>query len=167
MMYDNYKDIIDTSLVFLKKINITTPLVCDHICYRVTSLEEYETAKAEALKISDLITETMVRGRPICIFKFFKPIQYEGLSISCLELPAPKPGSLYKKGFEHLEFVVKDLQVLIDQNAGFNFDISGINRAINPEIALAVSANYNLKFHPLHILDVIEIEKNQNITEVN
>ncbi|EQC46617.1 VOC family protein [Bacteriovorax sp. Seq25_V] len=165
-MYSQYYHIIDSTLEFLNSIKIPTPLVCDHICYRVTSLEKYYIAKEEALKISSLVTETIVRGRPISIFKFHTPINYKGLVIKSLELPAPKEGSPYKEGFEHLEFVVNNLQALIKNNTHIEFDLSGSNRELNPEVALAISSDYNVKFHPLDILDVIAIEEKANITEV-
>lgn len=34
-----------------------------------------------------------------------------------------------------------------------------MNRDINPELALQIDEHYQIKFHPLHILEVIEKER--------
>lgn len=165
-MINNYKELIDSALNFLQGIKLPTPLICDHICYRVTSQEQYNSLKSQ-FEISDIfIHEAIVRGRAISIFKFKKPLNYRNLQINSLELPAPKVNNKYSEGYEHLEFVVSDLKGLIKDNPTLAWDTSGITRELNPEIALEVGQSFQIKFHPIDILEVIEIEKKLGLSEI-
>lgn len=167
-MINNYKELIDCALNFLesKKVKLSSPLVCDHICYRVTSNEQYLELKSQ-FEISDIfVHEANVRGRAISIFKFKSPIIYKGLQINCLELPAPKNDNKYEEGYEHLEFVVVDLNGLINNNLNLQWDTSGIKRELNPELALQISDSFQIKFHPLDILEVVSIERELGLKEI-
>ena len=66
---------------------------CDHICYRVSTYERYEECKKMLLSCSDLLTETLVNGRPIATYKLREPVCIsDSLQIPLIELPAPKAG---------------------------------------------------------------------------
>ncbi|KAJ3412604.1 hypothetical protein HDV05_000472 [Chytridiales sp. JEL 0842] len=106
--------------------------VCDHICLRVASEEEYLRRKQEFQDLgSDLLTETPVGGRLIATYKLPKQYaievedgDYLGLPngrekaewveerfgktgrrmVDVVELPAPKKGAKYESGWEHVEF---------------------------------------------------------------
>lgn len=165
-MKNNYKDLINCALSFIETLKIEHPLICDHICYRVTTNEDYLELKNQLSQQEEFVHEAVVRGRAISIFKFKEPIKFMGLSISSLELPAPKVNNTYTEGYEHLEFVIQDLNNFISMNPHINFDISGMNRELNPELAVSISNDYQIKFHPIDILEVISIERSLNIYEV-
>lgn len=167
-MINNYKELIDCALNFLEssKIKLSSPLVCDHICYRVTSNEQYLELKSQFERSDIFIHEASVRGRAISIFKFKSPIIYKGLQINCLELPAPKKDNKYKEGYEHLEFVITDLNSLLNNYPNLEWDTSGMHRELNPELALQISDSFQVKFHPLDILEVVAIERELGLKEI-
>lgn len=165
-MIENQNELVNQSLNILKNLNFDAPLFCDHICYRVTSNEHYEALKLEILETCDFVHEANVRGRKISIWKYKTPLKIAGLEIKSLELPAPKKGSPYKEGYEHLEFVITNLDHFIAANPEIKFDHSGMNRDFNRELALQVSEEFQVKFHEWDILDVVRIEKEKGITEV-
>ncbi len=163
----DYTQMLDIILTRMESLNNEETLLCDHICYRVETTERYSELKRELLDISELVAEAMVSGRPISIFKLNSPIIYKNLSIACIELPAPKSGSSYTEGWEHAEFVIKDLDAFISNNQELNFNTKAMGRSINPELGLKINDLYQVKFHPLHILDVIKKEEELGITSVN
>lgn len=120
----------------------------DHICYRVSSQERYSKLKTDLLAEGELITESIIAGRPISSFRLYRPIRFLQQSIPILELPAPKVGSIYQEGYEHIEMLIdcpfKEFMGLYPHLA---FDISGINKAINPDIRLALKNGKSVKFH--------------------
>lgn len=162
----DYTPMLDAITSKLASLKIAELKICDHICYRVESLKDYESVKAELQKIGKLACETLVSNRPISIIELDEPITYKDFEISCVELPAPKATSPYKKGWEHAEFVLEDLESFIKQYNNLEFNTKAMGREINPELGLKISDQYGVKFHPLHILKVIELESAQGITQV-
>uniref|UniRef100_A0A7S3PXU4 UBC core domain-containing protein n=1 Tax=Chaetoceros debilis TaxID=122233 RepID=A0A7S3PXU4_9STRA len=96
--------------------------VPDHICWRTETLDEY-TKLVAALRGSDdwtMLVESDVGGRSIATFKIKVGISLRGGSddgdrnddtndycmIDVVEIPAPKEGSPYASGLEHVEYVI-------------------------------------------------------------
>lgn len=133
--------------------------VLDHLCYRTSSQEEYKTKKEELLSHGDLLIESIVNGRMIATFKLHQPIQYKNRKIDVLEVPAPKEGSSYKSGLEHVEFVTKEpLQKIVDRYPQYAFEVFGIHKKINADITLKLG-DYCIRFHNQTLEDVIREEK--------
>lgn len=146
-------------LAGLKQSGISTEYPCDHICYRVATPERYAELKAKLLAISTLDAESIVNGRPICIFSLKKPLVFENWSIECIELPAPKAGASYIEGWEHAEFVTAmHLRFFMRNYPTVEFDTKALGKKINPELSLKISELYKAKFHEHHIKDVLEQE---------
>lgn len=119
----------------------------DHICYRVETDERYEILKKELSSISKMINESDINGRKIAIFKLKKPIRHEMRDIYLIELPAPKKGSFYKEGYEHVEFVID--YSLADFVRGFehiDFDTKGMEKEVNPDVRIQFD-DISVKFH--------------------
>lgn len=131
----------------------------DHICYRVTSIEEYKEKKEALASFGELLVESMVNGRMISTFKLHTPIVYKNRKIYLLELPAPKASHSYKSGLEHAEFVTKEpLQKIIDRYPQYSFEAFGIHKKINADITLKLG-DYCIRFHNQSLEDVIKLEK--------
>lgn len=126
----------------------------DHICYRVETLERYEVLKKALTNLGDLLVESPIGGRPIATYKLHQAIVFENRKIDCLELPAPKEGSFYKEGYEHVEFVIKtSFEDFIKTYPKLSFKTKGINKKVNPEISLKYK-NFAVKFHH-HTLEYV------------
>src|SRR4051812_42363350 len=70
----------------------------DHICYRVETLERYQTLMQALSTEAVLLGEEEVSGRMIATFELNEYIHVGGWTIPYLELPAPKEGSPYREG---------------------------------------------------------------------
>jgi predicted metalloenzyme YecM len=131
----------------------------DHLCYRVTTSEQYETQKTQLCEWGQLLSEAKIGGRPIASFKLRKPVVGAGRLVWVIELPSPKSGRLYPTGFEHAEFVVPaDLQEFAKELAHLNIEKDGLKKSHNPELKLALSPTMNIKFHQVALEQLILAE---------
>ena len=128
------------------KIDVSR-LELDHLCYRVETWERYETLKKMLETEAELLKETMINGRPICTYKLKDPIRYEAREIWVLELPAPKEGSPYQEGFEHVEFVIDtSFAEFMNLYPHISFDTKAMGKTINPDIGIEHDCA-RVKFH--------------------
>lgn len=135
---------------------------CDHICYRVETHERYVELVKRLKSDAELLDENEVNGRMIATFRLRKPLAVGGWQISYLELPAPKLGSEYAEGLEHVEFVVLggNLDRFIERHAHLaeSFSYKGMTKTLNPELGLK-TASISVKFHRLPLGEVVRIER--------
>lgn len=133
----------------------------DHLCFRVQSLDSYEQRKADFLAFGRLLIESEVNGRMIATYKLLEPVKFGNYQIDLVELPAPKPGKQTIEGFEHVEVIVDEpFEKLIDKYSHLRLDTGGLKKAFNQELEIELQG-CALKFHPLSLESVIELEKNQ------
>ncbi len=135
----------------------------DHLCYRVSSLENYNSFKKQFASFAELLIESDVNGRPIATYKFAEPICFRDWSIQVVELPAPKPGKITIEGFEHFE-VVADIgfDEIKTRYPKAAFSESGLKKDFNPELEISLD-ELAIKFHPLSLESVIRLEKNEAV----
>ena len=133
----------------------------DHVCYRVETDERYRELFEELRQSAKFLGESMVGGRLIATFQFAEPLAVGGWQISYLELPAPKAGSEYAEGLEHVEFVVLggNLARFIERHPHLadKFSQKGMSKTLNPELGLK-AAGISVKFHKLPLGEVVRLE---------
>jgi len=130
----------------------------DHLCYRVSTLQNYESLKKEFSNFSELLIESDVNGRPIATFKLHKPILFDEWRIDLIELPAPKAGKKTIEGFEHIE-VVADISFneFKKRFSHLKLDESGLKKKFNKELEISLGER-NIKFHSLSLESVVRLE---------
>lgn len=144
----------------LKKLGISRAelAMMDHICYRVETQDRYIELKDQFLEIAEIIGENLISGRKISTFEFKDYLHADGWTIPYLELPAPKEGSPYPEGLEHVELVViGDLERFALIHSSLPFDRGGMSKTINPELGLKVDG-ISVKFHEQPLGAVVRIE---------
>jgi len=130
----------------------------DHLCYRVETQERYTELKNQFSEVAELIGENLISERNISTFEFENYLQADGWTIPYLELPAPKEGSPYAEGLEHVELVViGDLEKFAQRHNTLPFDRTGMGKAINPELGLK-AGGISVKFHEQPLGAVVRIE---------
>ncbi|MEK7152754.1 MAG: VOC family protein [Patescibacteria group bacterium] len=140
----------------------------DHMCYRVSSLQDYAQKKQELQSVATLLHETRVNGRPIASFRLHEPVKVKGWRVDTIELPAPKDGSAFAEGLEHIEFVIyDDIPAFLRKYSDKTFDMQSADRGINPEIGYKLDNGCGVKFHLLSLPAVVYLEKKLGITEVS
>lgn len=131
----------------------------DHICYRVETNERYEQLKQEIQEAATLVAVNQVNGREIATFEFAQPLEVAGWVVPYLELPAPKPGSPYKDGWEHVELVtVGGLDKFLQRHSNLPFSLGSMGKLINPEAELKTD-KISVKFHEQPLGAVARIER--------
>lgn len=119
----------------------------DHICYRVATEARYSGLKEELASLGNLLGENQIGGRPIASFRLQEPIHYQEREIYVLELPAPKVGSHYPEGYEHVEFVINQpLEHFVADHPNLVFKTKGLHKAVNPDVQLQYDG-FGVKFH--------------------
>lgn len=138
----------------------------DHMCYRTTSLQNYTEKKTELSEVARLLGETTINGRPISTFRLHEPVHHGTWRIDAIELPAPKDGSAYAEGLEHIEFVLyDDIPTFLKKYEGKPFELRAADRGINPEIGLSLG-ELTVKFHLLNLPTVVYLEHKLGVTSV-
>lgn len=132
----------------------------DHLCYRVQDERFYHSMKSFLQQQGSLLAETQINGREISTYKLKTAVVVPGnpfRQINLIELPASKKDKMYPTGFEHLEFVVPDIDHLKSMYPTRQFVWSNPG-GINPTVSLKYS-QFTVKFHERSLEDVIAIEK--------
>jgi predicted metalloenzyme YecM len=138
----------------------------DHICYRVTSMDDYTAKKQELEEVAEFLGETMVNNRPIATYRLVEPIVHGKWRIDAVELPAPKPDADFAEGLQHIEMVMYDSkEKFIQKYKHKALKLKAADRGINPEIGFDLP-NYVVKFHLLNLPTVIYLQNKLGITEV-
>ena len=138
----------------------------DHMCYRTVSEENYQNKKQELESIASLIGTNIVNGREIAAFRLNEPVYSGDWRVDIIELPAPKPGSDFPEGLEHIELVIyDDIPKFLKKYDGMDFELRAADRGINPEIGLKLG-EYQVKFHLLSLGTVVYLEDKLGITSV-
>ena len=138
----------------------------DHMCYRTVSEDNYLDKKQQLGKVARLLREATVNGRPIAVFKLSDPVRFDHWRIDLVELPAPKAGSEWQEGLEHIEFVLyDDLKTFLSKHADKQFDLKSVDRGINPEAGFSLG-RYGVKFHLLSLSAVVYLEQKLGIDEI-
>ena len=131
----------------------------DHLCYRVATPERYQELRDQLPQYGELLTDNPVNGRPIATFRLTDPLRYRNRLIHYLELPAPKPGSPYAEGWEHVEFVIDEpLAAFAEHYPHVDFDRSGMAKPRNADLRRRYPCG-SVKFHRQSLAAVIAAEK--------
>lgn len=160
------EEFLETIYAELSSVGLSTEsFKCDHLCFRVSTHDEYNYYKNVLKGHASLLTEAIVNGRPISTFVLNRPFKSKHHVIPMLELPAPKNGANYNTGFEHAEFVINEsFDHFKEQFPHLNFTLGG-NKNLNQELCLKLENGLQVKFHHLSLDRVIEIEE-AKITDI-
>lgn len=130
----------------------------DHICYRVETGERYREMLEELKEFGTLLGENEVSGRMIATFELDDYLRTDGWTVPYIELPAPKEGSPYAEGLEHVELVViGSLERFLARHRDLPFSHGGMGKTINPEAGLKAEG-ISVKFHEQQLGAVVRIE---------
>lgn len=78
----------------------------DHLAVRMNTLEMAQEWKKMLLSGGQILKESEVNGRPICLLRLNQPLYFCGQMLWIIELPFPKNKIYPEEGWEHIEIVV-------------------------------------------------------------
>ena len=142
MQYQQLKsqwpDFSQAILNFAKRLGLNDlPLVCDHAALRVNELATAQALLAQWQEKGEVISDSIINGRPIYIIALDESLQLGDWKIDCVELPFP--GKTYpQQGWEHIELVLPG-------NAETMAELERALDTINPNIAAVLAAKPAIK----------------------
>lgn len=160
---------------FAEKLHLDlTQFSADHIsvrCHQNTTADRW----CEGLQqCGSLLSEAIIKGRPIYLFDLQQPLKVGPWQIDCIELPYPGDKRYPQEGWEHVELVLagdpatlyaRALAQLPDEALlaqGIKLKQSSPQtegeRLPNPTLAIT-DGTVTIKFHPYSIRDVVASEQ--------
>ena len=151
-------------------------LFVDHLGLRIKEVNSIAALKNELDIKGKTISSAIVNGREILIYKLNSPLRLGSWSISCIELPYPKPDHSYPDGWEHIEIVIpSSATTLAELRHDFQNFFPEVNieslkqkgqysedeprsendQLPNPTIVLRKSKDTTIKFHARTIEEVV------------
>jgi predicted metalloenzyme YecM len=162
----------------------------DHVCWRTENMEQYTKlisalCSPESAEKCTLLIESEIGGRLIATFRLTRSIEYaigdRRATINVVEIPAPKDGSPYKAGLEHVEFVIptnqpqvvsspmndavhqSTLNDFMAQYPTVKWSTKAKNKDSNPDVSVKMDLDElfgvcSVKFHLMPLARVIDYE---------
>lgn len=137
---------------------VTQDWFIDHLCFRTESEKDYQETCYHFSNFGNLLVESPVNGRLISSFKLATPWKLKTHEIGVIEVPSPKPGKPYVRGFEHIEVVIAEtLEDFILKHSSLNFNTDNLSRFPFPEIEIKLKSGV-IKFHRISLEEIITWE---------
>lgn len=112
-------------------------LWCDHVALRVNDIATAQSLLAEFKQRGEVISDSIINGRPIYIIALTEPLTLGDWQIDCVELPFP--GKHYpQQGWEHIELVLPG-------NATTMAELEQSLRLSNPDIETLLINDSSIK----------------------
>lgn len=157
------EDFIDTISKKLQELGVdTTEITIDHLGYQADSKVDYDAKTQQLDGIGTKVSENIVGGRRVGIFKLNSPLIYKDQQINVVEVFEPKDRQIVKSAWEHIEFLLSEpLEDFAQKYQDIDWDTSMINRDEFPMLILSLGDGLRAKFPRLGVLDEIKrINKN-------
>ncbi len=143
----------------------------DHISLRCHQTSVAERWRQGFLQCGQLLSESVINGRPICLFELRQPITVLDWQIDCVELPYPSHKHYVHEGWEHVELVlpVSPEQLVHEAYTRLPDPLPDgcrtkeshpqgqHERLPNPTLAVT-NGELTIKFHPFSLKEIIKSE---------
>jgi predicted metalloenzyme YecM len=154
MVTDNFESFA-SSLIKQVPFDVSD-LELDHCGYQTSSAQDYENLKEDSFTIGELISENIVSGKRVAIFRFTEPFEYEHYKILGFELVEPKEGQICESELDHLEFVILvSFNEFIEIHGNAQWDLYAKDRGEFAKLTLRLYNGKSAKFHTKNIFDEI------------
>lgn len=131
-------------------------LALDHLAYQASSTADYDQLKPEFSKLGQMVSEEIIGGRRVAIFKLYEPIIYHEYSIPALEIIEPKAGQRCDSAFQHAEFIAtQPFEKYLEQYPEIDWDTSSMSRDEFAHLKLNFANGLTLKFLKEPILKLV------------
>lgn len=150
------------------------PLEADHISLRCHQNATAERWRSGLMQCGTLLSEKIINGRPICLFRLSTPLAVAHWRFSIVELPWPGEKRYPHEGWEHIEIVLPGAPDTLAARALALLSDAGLSQ---PNIAVKTSAPQGagerlpnptlavtdrvvtIKFHPWRIEEIVASEE--------
>ena len=149
-------------------------LNADHISLRCHQNATAERWRRGFEQCGELLSENLINGRPICLFRLSQPVQVAHWAFSVVELPWPGETRYPHEGWEHIEIVLPGEPETLNARALALLSDEGLSqpgifvktsspkgereRLPNPTLAVT-DGKVTIKFHPWSIEEIVASEQ--------
>ncbi len=104
----DYQAFVSDLLFRLKSCSIDIfGMPMSHLLYRTATISEYESLRNQLKTLCSKFVETQFNDRAVSILILKKPLVFEGgVTVSMIELPAPRPVHMYPSGLESIGIIL-------------------------------------------------------------
>jgi len=150
------------------------PLQADHISLRCHQNATAERWRRGFEQCGELLSENIINGRPICLFKLREPVRVAHWAFTVIELPWPGEKRYPHEGWEHIEIVLPGAPETLNARALALLADEGLSqpgivvktsspkgereRLPNPTLAVTDGV-VTVKFHPWSIEAIVASEQ--------
>lgn len=160
---------------FAAKLQLDLSLFgADHISVRCHQNATADRWRQGLMRCASLLSESVINGRPICLFDLHRPLNVGPWQIDCVELPYPGEKRYPHEGWEHVELVLRGDPATLHARAlshladdallapGIKLKQSSPRgegeRLPNPTLAIT-DGSVTIKFHPYSIREIVASER--------
>lgn len=157
MILGDYENFIKRILGKLDELGIdVSGLNMDHVGYQASSDDDYDKLKIEFDAIGERVSEAVVGGRRVGIYKLNKALCFRQYVNTAIELIAPKEGQVCPSALEHVEFVIDSFENFMKKYPDIQWDTSAISQPDFPMIKLKLGKDLQVKFHLTPVLEIVK-----------
>lgn len=151
-----------------------SPLAADHISLRCHQNTTAERWRAGLEKCGSLFSESLINGRPVCLYKLAQPVCVAHWTFTLIELPWPGEKRYPHEGWEHIEIVLPGAAETLNSRALALLNDDGLletgiavktstpkaegERLANTTLAIS-DGKVTLKFHPWSLEEIVLSER--------
>lgn len=133
----------------------------DHICYKCSSSEEFETLRAIFEHESQFVYQSIISKRRIAVIKFLQPLNSSLGDIWHLELSDQKPDGSQTSGFDHIEIypTAGSMDALAEALASQGVVMEKIVRPHHTTYDIFIEGEFKVRIEPEKLLLKIQREE--------
>ncbi len=160
---------------FAEKLHLDlSQFTADHISVRCHQNTTADRWRQGLLRCGSLLSESIIKGRPICLFDLQQPLKVGPWLIDCVELPYPGDKRYPHEGWEHVELVLSGEPATLYARALAHLPDDALlapgiklkqsspqsegERLPNPTLAIT-DGTVTIKFHPYSIREIVASEQ--------
>lgn len=133
----------------------------DHICYKCSSTEEFESLRAMFERNSTFLYQSIISHRRIAIIKFTRPVSTALGDIWLLELSDQKPDGSQTSGFDHIEIYPTSgsLESLVEKIESNGEVLEKVVRPHHTTFDLVIKDTFKVRLEPEALISKIQREE--------
>ncbi len=162
--YHSAQNKIESFNNFIFTHKLKTAAIADHIGYKCSTTEEFETIRKMLERNSHFIYQSIISKRRIAIIKLTKPFETSCGLVQYLELSDQKPDGSQISGFDHLEIypAKNTVEELVKYLQERNVIIQKADRPHHVTYDLTLEDGFRIRIEAERLIQKITREEMQN-----
>lgn len=155
MILDSYEKFLSELLTKTQELGLdVSGLPLDHVAYQAASDNEYDQLTTNFAQLGSLVSEEIIGGRRVGIYRLHTPLEFAGYGPQAIELIAPVAGQTPPSALEHVEFSIDEpFAEFMARYPELPWDSSATARPQFPVLKLRLSPTMQVKFRHGAVLD--------------